>query len=214
MTATARKVSDSTLRRLSLYLRYLESLEEEGVATVSSDLLACHTRTTAAQVRKDLSHFGSFGKRGFGYPVSELARRLRGILGLTRPYRVALVGAGRVGSALFAYEEFRRRGFHIVAVVDADPRKAGRRMGDVVVRPAGELEAVLREEAVDIAILAVPVPAVQEVLDRVARAGVRAVLNFAPTELQVPEGVTVREVNMVVEMEGLSFVLAGEGAGG
>ncbi len=204
----SRKISESTIRRLSVYLRSLEELEEEGRETVSSEELARRGITTAAQVRKDLSHFGSFGKRGLGYTVSELAERLRDILGLDREWRVALVGAGRLGSALFEYEGFARRGFRIVAVVDADPAKVGGRWGDVTIRPDEELEDAVVEEDVEMAILAVPGDVAQEVADRVVDAGVRAILNFAPVHLRLPEEVSLKDVNLVVELEALSFVLS------
>lgn len=202
-----RKISESTVRRLSLYLRSLESFERDGVRTVSSGELAQGGATTAAQVRKDLSVFGSFGKRGLGYAVSELAARIREILGLEETWNVVLVGAGRIGSALLEYGDFRRRGFHIVSVVDADPQKVGRHWGNVAIRPDSELERAIREGPVDIAILAVPAEAAQNVVDRVVKAGVRAILNFAPTQLRVPEEVVVKDVNMALELEALSFAL-------
>ncbi len=206
-----RKISESTVRRISLYLRTLEALEAEGQETVSSEELAQRGATTAAQVRKDLSLFGSFGKRGLGYEVSDLAGRLREILGLARPWRVALVGAGRLGSALYEYEGFARRGFEIVTVVDADPAKVGTRWGGVLVRPEGELVEALREHAVEIAILAVPGEVAQEIAERVVEAGVRGILNFAPVHLRVPDEVAVKDVSLVVELEALSFTLSHEG---
>lgn len=212
MGSTIRRVPASTVRRLSLYLRTLEAFEAEGVATVSSGTMAARGGTTAAQVRKDLSHFGSFGKRGTGYPVAELARELREIIGLDRSWRVALVGAGRIGSALFEYADFRERGFRIVTVLDADPSKVGQSWGGIPIEPVDRLEEVLEEHAVEIVVLAVPAGVVQSLLDRVVGAGVRAVLNFAPTQLRVPRGVTVNDVNLAMELEALSFALqAGEG---
>lgn len=210
MVSRKRRISDSTVRRLSLYLRYLEDFEEEGIDTVSSETLARRGGTTAAQVRKDLSLFGSFGKRGLGYSVDELAGEIRQILGLDRRWNVALVGAGRIGSALFEYPGFPERGFHIVAVLDSDPDKVGDRWGDVTVRHVSRLEDTLARESVDIVILAVPVHAVEEIVDRVVEAGVRGVLNFAPTQVRVPEGVALNDVNMVLELETLSFILARE----
>lgn len=207
-SAFSRKVSDSTVRRLSLYLRILEEVEGEGTGTISSEELADRSGTTAAQVRKDLSLFGSFGKRGLGYAVQQLAEELREILGLDRPWRVALVGAGRIGSALFEYAGFRRRGFDIVAVLDADPRKQGKRWGHVTVRDTSEVAQALRNERVDIVILAVPAEAVPDVLDQVVEAGVKGILNFAPMQLRVPADVAVKDVNMVMELEALSFALS------
>jgi redox-sensing transcriptional repressor len=205
-----RKVSPSTVGRLSIYLRVLSELDGLGADTVSSEELASRCGTTAAQVRKDLSFFGTFGKRGRGYAVEELISALRSILGLERRYRVALIGAGRIGVALLGYRDFQQQGFHIEAVFDADPKKVGQQWGTTTVRSDAELEAALAAEGIDIVILAVPAEAAQPVLDRVVAAGVRAILNFAPTKLQVPEGVALKNVNMALELEGLSFELARE----
>lgn len=201
------KVSESAVRRLSLYLRFLQEAEEAGIETLSSDQLAARGGTTSAQVRKDFSLFGSFGKRGLGYPVPDLLCRVREILGLDRPWNVALVGAGKIGAALFSYRDFQRRGFGIRAVFDSDPRKVGERWGSLVVRADSDLDGALREERIDIVILAVPAEAAQGLLDRVAGAGVRAVLNFAPVRLRTPEWMALRNVDMSVELEGLSFAL-------
>jgi redox-sensing transcriptional repressor len=209
-----KKVSESTIARLSLYLRALTELQAEGARTVSSEELARRGRTTAAQVRKDLSSFGTFGKRGLGYAVDELAAELRGILGLERTWRVALVGAGKIGAALFGYQDFRRQGFHIESVFDTDPEKVGQRWDGLIVRPDDEMEQALREEGIDIAIVAVPASAAQGVVERVVRAGVRGILNFAPTQLMVPGGVALKNVNMAVEMQGLSYALASRGTTG
>ena len=201
----SRRVSDSTVRRLSQYLRILEGREKVPGATVSSTDLARDAGTTAAQVRKDLS---LFGKGGLGYGAGDLADRLRGILGLEKVWRVALLGAGRIGSALFEYGDFRRRGFDIVAVLDNDPEKVGTRWsGAVEVEDASSLEAVLDREAVEVVIVAVPAAAAQAVADRAVGAGVRGILNFAPIQLRVPEGVSVQDVNVVTELEALSFDL-------
>ncbi|MEZ4423236.1 MAG: redox-sensing transcriptional repressor Rex [Gemmatimonadota bacterium] len=204
----SRKISDSTVRRLSLYLRFLEEFERGGTRTVSSRELARRGATTAAQVRKDLSLFGSFGKRGRGYDVADLSDHLRDILGLGRRWRVALVGAGRIGTALFEYADFRRRGFEIVTVFDSDPGKVGRCLGEVRIEAEEDLERVLAERPVDIAVLAVPVEAAQGIVDRLAAVGVHGVLNFAPTQLHAPAGVALRDVNMSMELEALAFSLS------
>lgn len=203
----SRKVSDSTVRRLSHYLRILELRALGGSDTLSSSELAREAGTTAAQVRKDLSVFGSFGKRGTGYRVEGLADHLREILGLTRRWRVALLGAGRIGSALFAYADFRARGFDIVAVFDNDPDKVGRPWGPVVIDHPDRLEAVLAGDAVTLAVLAVPAAAAQELAERAVAAGVRGILNFAPVQLRLPGDVVVQDVNVVTELEALSFRL-------
>lgn len=202
-----RRISDSTIRRLSHYLRALEELEGSDAATVSSDQLADQGGTTAAQVRKDLSQFGSFGKRGLGYSVPELASRLRRILGVDRSWRVVLVGAGRIGSALFEYPNFAGRGFRCVGVVDSDPDKVGRQWGDVVISPVTDLEDVIRDCRAELVIVAVPARAAQDVADRAVAAGARGILNFAPTQLRVPETVALTDVNLVMEMEALSFAI-------
>lgn len=202
-----RKVAESAVRRLSLYLRFLEEFEARGIATVSSEALAARGGTTSAQVRKDLSFFGSFGKRGLGYPVPELLRRLRDILGLQRTYQVAVVGAGKIGSALAQYQGFRQRGFHVALVYDTDPAKVGAEWNGVVVRDAKYLERDLAREPVDIAILSTPAAAAPLVAQRLARAGVKAILNFAAVPLELPADVVVKNVNMALELEALSYAL-------
>lgn len=202
-----RKIAESTVRRLSLYLRFLEDFEEQGMETVSSEELASRGGTTSAQVRKDLSFFGSFGKRGLGYSVAELVRRLREILGLGRTYRVAMIGAGKIGSALVQYRGFRQRGFDIVAIFDADAHKVGRNWNGLAVKDVKELESELRKQAVDIAVIVTPADAAQAVADKVVALGVKAILNFAPIQLMVPDDVVVKTVNLALELETLSYAL-------
>jgi redox-sensing transcriptional repressor len=203
-----RKISDSTVRRLALYLRFLEQSDAQHLATISSAELAQRGGTTSAQVRKDLSFFGSFGKRGLGYSVPELSARIREILGLKRTHRVVLVGAGKMGGALLHYRGFRQHGFDVVAVYDKDPKKIGTRSNGLMVRDVRQLETDLRKEPTDIAILVTPAEAAQEVTDRLIRAGVKAILNFAPVPLTVPSDVAVQSVNMALELETLSYALA------
>jgi redox-sensing transcriptional repressor len=202
-----RRISDSALRRLSHYLRFLEAFEAQGRETVSSEELAEQGGTTSAQVRKDLSHFGSFGKRGLGYPVPVLRARLGEILGVGRRWSVALVGAGKLGAALYAYDGFRRRGFHVVAVFDDDPRKIGRRWGALAVEDVARLGAKVRELEIEIGIIVTPADAAQEVADAMVEAGLTAILNFAPQKLVLPGGVTLRNVNLAIELEALCFAL-------
>jgi len=159
-------------------------------------------------VRKDLSFFGSFGKRGLGYSVSELAAKIRDILGLKRTYRVILVGAGRIGGALVQYPGFRQRGFHVTAIYDKDPHKVGSRWNGLVVRDVRHIEADLAKEPTDIAIVVTPAEAAQDVVDRLVHSGVKAILNFAPVQLAVPADVVVKSVNMALELETLSFSLS------
>ena len=202
------RIPDATVQRLSLYLRHLEELSRAAVTDIASRDMARRAATTAAQVRKDLSHLGSLGKRGFGYDVEALAGVLRRVLGLDSARRVALLGAGRIGTALFEYQPFRTRGFHITTVVDSDPRKVGARLGDVTICGEDDLEAALRRDRTDLVIVAVPANAAQSLLDRVVAAGIKAVLNYAPVQLRAPDDVSVRNVNMLVELECLSHALA------
>src|SRR5581483_10247681 len=202
-----KRIADSTVRRLSAYLRFLEDFEHRGLSTISSEELAKRGGTTSAQVRKDLSFFGSFGKRGLGYSVPELAGRLREILGLGREWRVFIIGAGKIGAALAQYRGFRQRGFTILAAYDNNPEKVGRTLEDIPVHDITRLERDIERDHPDIVVLTVPADEAQSVLDRVARAGVKAVLNFAPTQLQAPHDVAVKTVNMAMELEGLSFAL-------
>jgi redox-sensing transcriptional repressor len=202
-----RKIAESTVRRLSLYLRFLEEFEAEGRETVSSEALAARGGTTSAQVRKDLSFFGSFGKRGLGYAVPELVHELQEILGLRRSYRVAMVGAGKIGSALVQYRGFLQRGFEIVSIFDADPAKVGTAWNGLTVRDVKELDAELRRQPVEIAVIVTPGEAAQAVADKVVAAGVKAILNFAPVSLNVPDDVVVKTVNLALELETLSYAL-------
>jgi redox-sensing transcriptional repressor len=203
-----RKIADSTVRRLSLYLRFLEEFEGRGVATVSSDALAQRGGTTSAQVRKDLSFFGSFGKRGLGYDVHELATTMRSILGLGKRYKVALVGAGKIGTALAQYRGFRQRGFDIIAIFDADSAKIGKSWNGMPVQDVKLLPTALAKEPVDIAVLVTPAESAQGVTDVMVKAGIKAILNFAPIQLSVPDDVAVKNVNLALELETLSYALA------
>lgn len=202
-----KRIAESTVRRLSAYLRFLEEFEAQGHQTISSGELAAQGGATSAQVRKDLSFFGSFGKRGLGYSVSALSSSLREILGLGRQWNVVIVGAGKIGAALAQYEGFRARGFNVVGVYDEDPARVGGTLDGVVVRDQRELEADIARLKPHIALIAVPAEAAQALVDRVVRSGIRAILNFAPTPLTVPEKVTLRSVNMALELEILSYAL-------
>jgi len=208
-----KKVSESTVARLSLYLRLLEEVQAGGEANISSGELAHRCGVTAAQVRKDLSLFGTFGKRGLGYSIADLVIALRTILGLERRWRVAVIGAGKIGAALLGYHDFQRQGFFIEAVFDSDPRKVGVRWHGHVVQDDAEMESVLQRQRIDIVILAVPAEAAQAVVDRVVASGVRAILNFAPVKLDVPTEVALKNVNMAAELESLSYALVSAGRG-
>lgn len=203
-----KRIADSTVRRLSLYLRFLEEFENAGLTTVSSEELAARGGTTSAQVRKDLSFFGSFGKRGLGYQVGELTQRMRRILGLERDWRVVIIGVGKIGAALAQYEGFRQRGFRVVGLYDSDSAKIGREMYDLYVRSVDALADDNREQPVDIAVIAVPASVAQRVVDQVIAAGITGIMSFAPIQLHVPADVTLNTVNMAMELERLSYALS------
>ncbi len=209
-----KSIAESTVRRLALYLRYLEQFEAEGRQSVSSGELAACGGTTSAQVRKDLSFFGSFGKRGLGYAVEDLADAIRGILGLGRHYRVVILGAGKIGAALAQYGGFSRFGFQVVGVYDADPAKVGTPLHGLTVRSIEQLGEDTTSLSPDIAVLAVPAHAAQEAADRAVKAGIRALLNFATHQVQVPPEVQVRQVDMALELEVLAYTLTTSPAGG
>jgi redox-sensing transcriptional repressor len=204
---SVKRIAESTVRRLSIYLRFLEEFEDRGLTTVSSEELARRGGTTSAQVRKDLSFFGSFGKRGLGYSVPELSTALREILGLGREWQVVIIGAGKIGAALAQYRGFRQRGFNILAVYDSNPEKIGRTLEGIEIRDIDRFEQDVQRDRPDIAVIAIPAEGAQEVLDRIVRTGIKAVLNFAPVQLHGPADVTVKAVNMAMELEGLSFAL-------
>jgi redox-sensing transcriptional repressor len=207
MHAPLKRIADSTVRRLSIYLRFLEEFEGRGLTTVSSQELARRGGTTSAQVRKDLSFFGSFGKRGLGYSVPELSTSLRQILGLGRSWRVIIIGAGKIGAALAQYRGFRQRGFNITAVYDSNPEKIGKDLEGIEIRDMAKLEEDVAREKPEIVVLAIPTESAQQILDRVTKTGIKAVLNFAPVQLHASGDVTVKTVNMAMELEGLTFAL-------
>jgi redox-sensing transcriptional repressor len=192
---------------LSLYLRALSLLQKEGVETVSSKELASREKLTPAQVRKDLSFFGSFGTRGLGYPVKDLRKQISGILGIDRPWRVGLFGVGNIGSALVSYKEFTRQGFEIVRLFDNDQRKIGSNHKGIVVSDTANLAHEIKEAGIEIAIIAVPATVAQYIVDDVVAAGIKAILNFAPINLKVPPDVYLRNENMSMELEYLSFAM-------
>lgn len=198
-------VPEATVARLPVYLRALTALLEQGTGTVSSDALAGVAGVNSAKLRKDLSHLGSYGTRGVGYDVEYLVYQISRTLGLTRSRNVVIVGVGYLGHALANYVGFGSRGFHIAALLDADPHRVGERIAGLTVRPATQLEQVVAEERISIGVIATPAPAAQDVCDRLVRAGVTSVLNFAPVVLSVPPGVAVRKVDLSIELQILAF---------
>jgi redox-sensing transcriptional repressor len=208
MARAIKKISESTIHRLSIYYRALITLEKENYGTISSKELAKREKLTPAQVRKDLSFFGSFGTRGLGYPVVELRNRIAEIMGLNRLWNVALIGVGNIGSALAQYKEFAKQGFNIKLIFDNDQRKIGSNHKGIIVSDIKDLKKLVISEKIDLVIIAVPSPVAQSVCDEVVGAGIKAILNFAPTNLQVPEDVILRNQNMCIELEHLSFAMA------
>jgi redox-sensing transcriptional repressor len=207
--ALAEPISDLTTNRLSVYLRCLSALDAAGVRTISSQALAEQFHLNAAQIRKDLANFGEFGVRGIGYYVKELRRHLRQILGLDRGVRVAIVGAGNLGLALADYPGFRDDGFEIVALFDTLKDKVGRRSrGGVLVHDIREFRKIVKREGVGIAVIAVPAAGAQAAVHNVVGAGVKAILNFSPGAIKVPRGVKLKNMDLTVSLEGLSFFLA------
>jgi redox-sensing transcriptional repressor len=202
------RISESSVRRLSHYYRVLEEVHAEGKRLISSHRLAEREGITSAQVRKDLSSFGSFGRRGLGYNVEHLRDQIRSILGLDRRWRVGVVGAGHVGSALIAYRGFRQQGFDVVAIFDRDPERLGQVIGDLTVQDVATMPASVAGGVFEIGVIATPIQAAQEVADALVGAGVRGILNFAPRKLFVPAHVTLRTVDMTMEFESLSFALS------
>jgi redox-sensing transcriptional repressor len=202
------KIPEMTIRRLSIYTRCLLQLEEDGVKTISSQELAERFNLNSAQVRKDLAYFGEFGVRGIGYYVAGLKAELQRILGLDREWPVALVGLGNLGSALFHYKGFSRQGFRIAIVFDDDPAKAGREIGGVPIVSTRDVAREVKARAIQIAVLAVPADAAQGVADQLVAAGIKAVLNFAPARIRVPKDARLKNVDLSIELETLSFYLA------
>lgn len=201
------KIPEATIVRLSVYSRYLELAEKRGIITISSGEIAEGVGVSPAQVRKDLAYFGEFGTRGVGYNVKDLLRHTLKILGLSHDWPTVLVGAGNLGSALISYRGFRERGFNIIGVFDNDLTKIGKRLLNLEVLAIDELPRVIRERNARIGILAVPSASAQSVTDMMVNAGTRAILNFAPKPIAVPEDVEVRNVDLSVKLEILTFNL-------
>ena len=202
------KIPETSISRLSVYSRYLTRLIQKGVVTISSGQIAEGVGVSPAQVRKDLAYFGEFGTRGVGYNVKDLHRHILKILGLTSEWPVVLVGAGNLGAALCLYRGFMERGFRIVGIFDSDPEKVGQKVGDQQIQPMAKLGEVVQTEKATIGIIAVPGDFAQEIVNLLTDAGIRAILNFAPQALNVPEGVELRNIDLAVNLEVLTFKLS------
>lgn len=200
-----RPIPEATVGRLPIYLRALVEMTEGGTATVSSERLADAVGVNSAKVRKDLSHLGSYGTRGVGYDVAYLVHQIRRELGLTQHWPVVIVGVGNLGRALANYRGFAERGFRVAALVDVDPAKIGAEVDDVRIRPLEDLAGVAREHDALIGIICTPASEAQQVADAMVGAGIRSILNFAPAAILVPDGVSVRKVDLAVELQILTY---------
>jgi len=202
------KIPEATVMRLSIYSRYLHQLLEDGVNTVASGDIASGVGVSSAQVRKDLAYFGEFGTRGVGYKVEELYGHLMKILGLDQNWNVIIIGAGKLGSALALYKGFEDRGFKVTTILDVDENRIMNQIGDVTVESLNLLEERVREQGIKVGVVTVPAAAAQDVTDQLIAAGVKAILNFSPRVLKVPNDVILRNVDLSVNLEVLSFNLA------
>jgi redox-sensing transcriptional repressor len=204
------KISELTTNRLSVYLRCLNTLSEAGIRSISSQALAEQFNLNSAQIRKDLGYFGEFGVRGVGYYVDDLREQITRILGLDKPHRVAIVGAGRLGTALANYRGFSRSNFTVVALFDNDEKKIGARVGEdrIAVLDVKTMPRVVKQESIDVMVVAVPARVAQRVLNQIMSAGIKAVLNFAPAALSTRLDVKVKTVDLTTSLESLSYFLA------
>ncbi len=202
------KISELTTNRLSVYLRCLNELTGEGSSTVSSDKLAKRFHLNSAQIRKDLACFGEFGVRGVGYYVEELRDHLQKILGLNKKHRVAIIGAGRLGTALADYYGFTQTNFDVVALFDTNELRIGKKVSNVEIFDIADFANVVKKYKIDVAVIAVPANFAQIVLEKITKAGIKAVMNFAPTPLLVTEDVKLKTVDLTISLESLSYFLS------
>lgn len=202
---SARDIPEATVARLPVYLRALTALGDDGTRTCSSEHLAAVAGVNSAKLRKDLSYLGSYGTRGVGYDVDYLRYQIAREIGVTQDWPVVIVGIGNLGHALANYSGFRSRGFRVVALLDADPRRTDEVVAGVPVRAFDDLEQIVREQSVAIGVVATPAVAAQDVADRMVACGITSILNFAPTVLAVPEGVDVRKVDLSIELQILAY---------
>lgn len=201
---------DIVVRRLPIYARTLDYLASEGITTISSSELGEHIGVTAAQIRRDLSYFGDFGKQGKGYNVQYLLNQVREILNLSGRWGVALVGVGHLGQAIARYGGFKDKGFEISALFDADPKKVGTQLNNVTISHYSDIPKVVKDLGLMVAIVAVPANFAQEVVNLLVQAGVKAILNYAPINIQVPEGVRTRHLDPVVALQSMTYYLEPE----
>jgi redox-sensing transcriptional repressor len=204
---TTNWIPEVVIQRLPIYLRALTHFEAQKIEVVSSQELGDKLHLTAAQIRKDLSYFGRFGKQGRGYNVKRLLQELQRILGLGREWPMALVGVGRLGRAIMGYAGFAPQGFRIVAAFDTDPAQMGKKVGNLVVQDMGQLPRIIRQQGIQIGIVAVPPSQAQTTIDALVKCGVRSILNYAPISARVPDGIKIRDIDPVLSLQSMTYYL-------
>ncbi len=212
MSLKKKNIPSVTINRLSIYHRCLEKIletqNEEYLKIISSFKIEEMTGINSAQIRKDLAYFGEFGKRGLGYPVIDLSRELKKILGLDKEWSVIIAGAGNLGKALVRYKGFQKRGFIIKGIFDNSPLKIGKRLGHIFIYDIKEIEKFIQTEKISIGIIVVPADSAQEVTDKMVTGGIKAILNFAPTHIILPPEIKIHNVDLSIEFEGLTYYLS------
>jgi redox-sensing transcriptional repressor len=212
MSLKKKNIPSVTINRLSIYHRCLEKILEtqnrEDLKIISSFKIEEMTGINSAQIRKDLAYFGEFGKRGLGYPLIDLSRELKKILGLDKKWSVIIAGAGNLGKALARYKGFQKRGFTIKGIFDNNPSKIGKKLGHIFIYDIKEIEKIVQAENINIGILVVPADSAQEVADKMVAGGVRAILNFAPVHIILPPKIKIHNVDLSIEFEGLTYYLS------
>ena len=205
-----KSIPSITINRLSIYHRCLEKIteKEKGLEVISSFKIAEITGINSAQIRKDLAYFGEFGKRGIGYPIIDLEKELKKILGLDKKWSVIIAGAGNLGKALVKYKGFQKRGFIIKGIFDNNPSKIGKKLGHIFIYDTKEIKKFIQAENINIGILVVPADSAQEVADKMIAGGIKAILNFAPVHIVLPPEIKIHNVDLSVEFEGLTYYLS------
>jgi len=205
-----KSIPSITINRLSIYHRCLEKIteKEKGLEVISSFKIAEITGINSAQIRKDLAYFGEFGKRGIGYPIIDLEKELKKILGLDKKWSVIIAGAGNLGKALVKYKGFQKRGFIIKGIFDNNPSKIGKKLGHIFIYDTKEVKKFIQVENINIGILVVPADSAQEVADKMIAGGIKAILNFAPIHIVLPPEIKIHNVDLSIEFEGLTYYLS------
>jgi redox-sensing transcriptional repressor len=201
-------IPDIVVGRLPLYLRALQHMHQEGRRVTSSQELGERLGVSAAQIRKDLSQFGEFGKQGTGYRIETLIKELQQILNLNQDWDIAVVGVGDIGTAVTRYRGFANRGFRVGLIFDSDPLKIGSQVGEFIVQDSANLETLLRAANIQVAMIAVPAPEAQQVADQLIKAGVKAILNYAPISLNVPPGICVQYIDPAIHLQRMTYYLS------